>query len=378
MPSPMQVALLRTLEEKVVRQVGSSRDLPARFRVVSATNRDLKTRVDSGGFRKDLLHRLNIFELHVPPLRDRMADLPELVQHMLGRLEQPREIDVDALAVLASHDWPGNVRELDGVVQAAALLSDEPVLGPEVFEDVIRSRQRARARSAPPEDRLAPRAGAIVRLLKRGWQSAPGISRELGVSTRTINRELKHLTQRATSKRSAKLGRGGTGPDGDAIRRDSQGLAPTAARFPRAGRVCGEPIGLKSAACAPCGKQRRPDRVRHAACAVPRRRMRRVASRSIPRVSALPHRRGPRRFPASSERAYAVTGDVLSQPDRRGPAADHPPWVHPTSGRSTAGRSAAGPSRAGSRNGIPIRVGRQVPPATKRIDRSVDAARPQA
>jgi DNA-binding NtrC family response regulator len=131
--------------------------------------------------------------LRLPPLRERLADLPDLTQHVLARLKPPRLIHMDALGVLARYDWPGNVRELDNVLQAAALLSDDHVLGPAIVEQALASRRRSRAAPSP---RLAPRAEAVLRLLRGGWRSAPHVAERLGVSTRTVNRELQQLSHR--------------------------------------------------------------------------------------------------------------------------------------------------------------------------------------
>jgi transcriptional regulator with PAS, ATPase and Fis domain len=196
MPASMQVALLRTLQDGFVRPVGSTRDSKVNVRVVCATNRDLEALVERGRFRADLYHRLNVVDIRLPPLRERIDDLAELSRYLLGRLDRPRGIDLEAVAVLAGHDWPGNVRELENVLLAAALLSDDPVLRAGIVDDALRTRRRRTRRPTPAPERLAPRSAAILRLLARDWQSSPALARELGVSTRTVNRELRRLLAR--------------------------------------------------------------------------------------------------------------------------------------------------------------------------------------
>ncbi len=192
MPPEMQVALLRALEQRAVRPVGSARERPADVRIVAATNQDLEARVAAGAFREDLYHRVNVITIHLPPLRERLDDLPSLAGHILGRMDPPRRIRMEALGVLARYRWPGNVRELDNVLRAAALLSDEAVVGPEIVSQVLASRRQT-ASSRP--ERLAPRAEAVLRLLRGGWRSAPQLATRLGVSTRTVNRELRRLEE---------------------------------------------------------------------------------------------------------------------------------------------------------------------------------------
>ena len=193
MPPSMQVALLRALEERIVWPVGSERPRPVDVRIVAATNRDLEERVACGAIREDLYHRLNVFAIRLPPLRDRLEDLPDLARHILARQARPRTLHMDAAAALATYDWPGNVRELDHVLQAAAVLSDGDVVGPEILHHVLDGRRRTGRAKTP---NVPPRAAAILRMLKKGWRSAPVLAERLGVSTRTVNRELRQLADR--------------------------------------------------------------------------------------------------------------------------------------------------------------------------------------
>lgn len=130
MPLALQVKLLRVLQENEVRRIGASTSRKVDVRVVSATARDLQSEVAAGRFREDLYFRLNVFSLHIPPLRDRVDDLPLLVQYIvrdcavrIGREPVPR-VAPEALRRLMSHNWPGNVRELENVIERALVLCD--------------------------------------------------------------------------------------------------------------------------------------------------------------------------------------------------------------------------------------------------------------
>ncbi len=193
MPMPMQVALLRALEARAVRPLGAAREVPADVRIVAATHQDLERMVKEDTFREDLYHRINVVDIHLPPLRARLPDLAALAHHVLSRMAQPKSLHMDALAALASHDWPGNVRELDNVLQAAALLSNGDTVGPEIVEQVLAGRSR---RAKPTPHHMPPRSAAVLRLLQRGWRSAPHLAERVGVSTRTMNRELGRLAAR--------------------------------------------------------------------------------------------------------------------------------------------------------------------------------------
>ncbi len=134
-PLPVQVSLLRVLEERVVRPVGSEQGEPVDVRVIAATNADLAREMEAGRFREDLYWRLATVVVTLPPLRDRKEDLPLLVETLLARLAARTGRDVrpgpGVIERLAGYDWPGNVRELAHVLERAVLLAPEPVLRPE-------------------------------------------------------------------------------------------------------------------------------------------------------------------------------------------------------------------------------------------------------
>jgi two-component system response regulator PilR (NtrC family) len=129
MPLSLQPKLLRVLEEKTVLPVGSTAPVKVNVRILAATNRDLKNEVEAGRFRDDLYYRLNVFEINIPPLRQRLDDLPGLVEHLVQRhnLEMNtayKGVDSSTLRVLLSLPWKGNIRELDNVLERAMILGD--------------------------------------------------------------------------------------------------------------------------------------------------------------------------------------------------------------------------------------------------------------
>jgi DNA-binding NtrC family response regulator len=133
LPAPTQVKLLHFLEHGRFRRVGSTRDRSADVRIIAATNRRLVEEVQQGRFRADLFYRLNVISLHVPPLRDRPADVPALVEHFLSifraRFDRPAlTVSDDTMRRLAEHSWHGNVRELRNALERAAALSTSDVL----------------------------------------------------------------------------------------------------------------------------------------------------------------------------------------------------------------------------------------------------------
>jgi DNA-binding NtrC family response regulator len=127
LPLPAQAKLLRVLEERRIRPVGSEQEIPVDVRVVAATNRDLRAEVAAHRFRQDLYYRLQVVELNLPPLRERVEDIPALLEHFIGLLAPylgvPRLApDARTLARMAAYDWPGNVRELKNLVERSLIL----------------------------------------------------------------------------------------------------------------------------------------------------------------------------------------------------------------------------------------------------------------
>jgi DNA-binding NtrC family response regulator len=132
LPLDLQSKLLRALQEKEIRPIGSNQRIPIHVRILAATNRDLVSMVEQGKFRKDLFFRLNVVNVKVPPLRERRADISLLAAHFLERRRRETGVSYtlsdDALRVLGSYDWPGNVRELENTIERACALSSGPVL----------------------------------------------------------------------------------------------------------------------------------------------------------------------------------------------------------------------------------------------------------
>jgi DNA-binding NtrC family response regulator len=142
LPVDVQVKLLRAVQEGEVDPVGSRSTVKVDIRLISATHRDLLQRVKDGGFREDLYYRLNVFPIHVPPLRERREDIPMLVQHFISRVAPVEArgringISSGALAMLKAYDWPGNIRQLENAIFRAVVLCDGNVLTVDEFPQI--------------------------------------------------------------------------------------------------------------------------------------------------------------------------------------------------------------------------------------------------
>ncbi len=150
MPASMQAKVLRVLQEGELERVGGAQTLKVDVRVVAATNTDLAAEVKAGRFREDLFYRLAVVPIHVPPLRERREDVPELAARFLAEAcerngRRPMRLSRDALAGLQAHDWPGNVRELRNLVERLAILSDGPEISADDVAAVLPGARRPRA-----------------------------------------------------------------------------------------------------------------------------------------------------------------------------------------------------------------------------------------
>ncbi len=192
MPSAMQVKLLRVLQEREVRPVGARRAVAIDARIVCATNKNIHQEVKRGRFREDLYYRVGVVEIKVPPLRERLDDLPALADHLLAaaasRSGRPTpRISPAGMKALLGHPWPGNVRELENVLTKAVLLSDGPVLGRAAFELIAANPVRSRQSFDQQRD-----ARLVAMLHSTGWNLSE-TARRLRLSRPTLYRHIERL-----------------------------------------------------------------------------------------------------------------------------------------------------------------------------------------
>ncbi len=149
LPLDLQVKLLRVLQEGEVRRVGEGKSRKVEVRVLAATNKELSDLVGQGEFREDLYYRLNVLNIHIPPLRQRMEDMPSLCRFMVHKCTARlggdiQEISPAAMELLMRHDWPGNVRELENVLERALILADKQTILPQHLPEQLGGRQERR------------------------------------------------------------------------------------------------------------------------------------------------------------------------------------------------------------------------------------------
>ena len=198
MPTETQVSLLRVLQEREFERVGGNRSIPADVRVIAATNCDLSDAVSSGDFRLDLFYRLNVFPIHVPPLRERREDILLLAKYFIERYaasagKRIRSVDKRTAQLLENYRWPGNIRELQNVIQRAVILCGADVLS--VEEAWFRSTPRSRYDELPLHSIEAKERIESALEESRGRISGPrGAATRLGIPRTTLEAKIKRLT----------------------------------------------------------------------------------------------------------------------------------------------------------------------------------------
>ena len=168
-----QAKILRLLQDGRFERVGGNETIETDVRVIAATNRNLEELLKAGKFREDLFYRLNVFAIHLPPLRERMEDLPLLVTHFVRQFSRdagkgPSIVPPESMELLEGYDWPGNVRELQSAIQYALVQATGNVLAPQHFPPVLHSRPSLQFPSPGAERQLSGLAALVHQLLESG------------------------------------------------------------------------------------------------------------------------------------------------------------------------------------------------------------------
>jgi two-component system NtrC family response regulator len=196
MPLPMQAHLLRVLEERAIRPVGSNREIAVDVRIVAATNRNLDAEVKAGNFRADLYFRLNVLSIRMPALREIEDDITILTRHFVHTIArdlgvEPPELSDAEMNYLCSHDWPGNVRELKNVIERCLLLNSKP-------SQCIGGGLTALSDADAPEDDVALASVEkkhILKVLEMEGGNKSAAARRLGIARKTLERKVHAWAQ---------------------------------------------------------------------------------------------------------------------------------------------------------------------------------------
>jgi DNA-binding NtrC family response regulator len=206
MAPPLQTKLLRVLQEREVRRVGDNKSIPVNVRVVGATNEVLQGKMKDGSFREDLYYRLAVIPVEIPPLRDRLEDVPLLVNHFLQKQAsaaggEPKKIDPKAVDILCHYDYPGNVRELENAIERACALCEEDMILPtDLPPQIVAAAQGEKAEQAIAAMPVGQTLDEFIQHQERGYIDATlthcGGSREkaasmLGISMATLYRKVE-------------------------------------------------------------------------------------------------------------------------------------------------------------------------------------------
>jgi transcriptional regulator with PAS, ATPase and Fis domain len=202
LPVDLQAKLLRAIQEREIRPVGSTKQVPINVRVLAATNRDLEQSVQQGTFRRDLYFRLNVLNLRIPPLRERRQDIPLLIGYFLEKVSQDsglhRTMSPEALKIMLTYDWPGNVRELENCLERACALNS----GPEIHVTDLPSGITGNGHAVAPTKgsaKIIPISELEKRTILETIMQLNGdkllAARLLGIGKTTLYRKLKEYGQ---------------------------------------------------------------------------------------------------------------------------------------------------------------------------------------
>lgn len=200
-PYPLQVNLLRVLQEQEVTRIGSSKPIDINVRIIAATNRDLEKEVRNGSFREDLFYRLNVVPIHIPALRERKEDIVTLLIHYLNyynhKYLKNKSFTLELMEALQHYDWPGNVRELQNIVERLVVTSDEDIISVKYFpyqSNSAKTKHEVEVNEIIPlKECLEIAERQLLQLAKQQYSTTTKIAQVLKVNQSTISRKLQKL-----------------------------------------------------------------------------------------------------------------------------------------------------------------------------------------
>jgi transcriptional regulator with PAS, ATPase and Fis domain len=200
MPPSLQGKLLRVLQQKEFERLGGVETRIVDVRIITATNRDIAKEVQEGRFREDLLYRIQVLRIDLPPLRERKEDIPLLAEHFLNRFAERngtcvKKLSRDALEVLIRHEWPGNVRELENAIESAVVLGGDWILWPADFPPEVQ--RRSVRESADYPTLLDVERDHVLNTLKSCNGNKKKTAQALGITRQTLDNKLARYVPKA-------------------------------------------------------------------------------------------------------------------------------------------------------------------------------------
>ncbi len=196
LPLEIQSKLLRAVQENTFERLGGTRTVKVDIRIIAATNRDLEEEVRQGSFREDLWYRLNVYPISIPPLRDRLEDIPLLVEWLVQQSAKKmgkiiNKISKSAMKKLQNYNWPGNIRELENVITRAVITSSDSVLKTEDFNQLQSSSAKPKGFQLTPEEYEREYILSILRQTKSKIQGPDGAAQKMGIKPSTLRSRMK-------------------------------------------------------------------------------------------------------------------------------------------------------------------------------------------
>lgn len=210
MPLSLQVKLLRVLQEREVIPVGGVQPIPVDVQIVAATNKNLEQLVEKGLFREDLYYRLNVIPIHIPPLRERLEDIPPLAYYFLQKLNETYNTNIqlapDALNLLEVYPWPGNVRELQNVIERAVVTIDDDMIDADQISRLLQWK-KLDTKSKPIITNIMPLQEALeeveeqlILLAMEKYKTTTMAAKMLGISQSSVSRKYQKIMKKRAEK----------------------------------------------------------------------------------------------------------------------------------------------------------------------------------
>lgn len=197
MPLSLQAKLLRVLQEKEVERLGGKQAISLNVRIIATTNKDLMQAVSEKEFRSDLFFRLNVFPIHMPPLRERKEDILQLAKRFIEKYQQQisTSLSAKALEVLKNHEWPGNIRELENVIQRACILTNTNMIEPQhiILEDIKPQSNTIMGESELSDQLASKEHELILNVLNKYNGNRTEVAKSLGISPRTLRYKIAKM-----------------------------------------------------------------------------------------------------------------------------------------------------------------------------------------
>jgi transcriptional regulator with PAS, ATPase and Fis domain len=201
LPLNLQVKLLKVIQDKTFNRIGGTKIIKVNFRLITATNQNLRKLIKEKKFREDLFYRLNVVNINIPPLRERKEDIPDMISYFVRKINEKyglnKSFGSETVDMLINCKWPGNIRELENTIERILLLSDDDIINKSFLEDNLKNKCEEESNNKKPslKERLNNYEGKLILKAFEKYKTTVKVGQVLGISQATAARKIKKYTQ---------------------------------------------------------------------------------------------------------------------------------------------------------------------------------------